>query len=98
MNKNSANTSWFLYLIRIADGRLYTGITTDVERRFAEHQAGGARAARSLRGKGPLGLVFYQEVASCRSEAQKFEARVKRLPRLHKERIVSTQQIPAELL
>jgi predicted GIY-YIG superfamily endonuclease len=40
---------WFLYLIRTADNRLYTGITTDVPRRFRQHQAG--KGAKALRGK-----------------------------------------------
>ena len=44
---------WYLYLIRIHNGSLYTGITTDVDRRFAEHVAGGKKAAKYFRGKGP---------------------------------------------
>ena len=52
-------TAWFIYIIRCADGSLYTGITTDVSRRFAEHARSGPRAARYLRGRGPLTLVFW---------------------------------------
>jgi len=51
---------WFLYLIRTADNRLYTGITTDVPRRFRQHQAG--KGAKALRGKGDLQLAFSHEV------------------------------------
>ena len=47
---------WFLYLIRTADNRLYTGITTDVPRRFRQHQAG--KGAKALRGKGDLLLAL----------------------------------------
>ena len=43
---------WFLYLIRTADNRLYTGITTDVSRRFCQHQTG--KGAKALRGKGEM--------------------------------------------
>lgn len=66
---------WHLYLIETASGALYTGITTDVARRFAEH-CGGKRGARALRGKGPLSLV-YQEVVGTRSEALRREASLK---------------------
>lgn len=67
---------WYLYLIETANGALYTGITTDVERRFREHD-GGKRGARALRGKGPLRLVHRQAVGS-RSEALKLEAWLKK--------------------
>ncbi|MCG7601993.1 GIY-YIG nuclease family protein [Halomonas sp. McH1-25] len=73
----NAETRWFLYMIETAAGALYTGITTDVERRFGEH-CGGRRGARALRGKGPLTLVHCERVGS-RSEALKLEASLKRL-------------------
>lgn len=69
---------WHLYLIETASGALYTGITTDVERRFREHD-GGKRGARALRGKGPLTLIHHQAVGS-RSEALKLEAWLKKQP------------------
>ncbi len=46
---------WYLYLVRCGDGTLYTGISTDVGRRLAEHRAG--KGARYLRGRGPLSLA-----------------------------------------
>ena len=79
---------WFLYLIRCRNGTLYAGITTDVVRRFAEHQAGAPKGARYLRGKGPLQLVFQAAVGD-RSAAAKLEIRVKSLPRSMKEEVVS---------
>ncbi len=78
---------WFLYLVRTASGALYTGITTDVERRFAEHQAGAPKGARSLRGKGPLTLEF-QAPAGDRGRASKLEWQVKRWPRVRKEALL----------
>ncbi|MBN4078167.1 GIY-YIG nuclease family protein, partial [Nitrospina gracilis] len=42
---------WHLYLIRTKLGHLYTGITQDVQRRFKEHEEGGVKAAKSLKGK-----------------------------------------------
>ncbi|MCG7198963.1 GIY-YIG nuclease family protein [Marinobacter pelagius] len=78
---------WHLYLVRTASGSLYTGISTDVERRFAEHQAGAPKGARSLRGKGPLELV-YRAQAGDRSRASRLEWYIKRWPRARKEALI----------
>ncbi|MBC8328968.1 MAG: GIY-YIG nuclease family protein [Planctomycetes bacterium] len=77
--------SWFLYLVRCADGSLYTGIATDVERRFEVHRSG--KGARYLRGRGPLELVFRQPAGS-RGLALQLESRVKRLAKRDKEALV----------
>ncbi|MGO1462136.1 MAG: GIY-YIG nuclease family protein [Marinobacter sp.] len=79
--------NWFVYMVRTANGALYTGITTDVSRRFGEHQAGAPKGARSLRGKGPLELVFYS-AAGDRSRASKLEWHIKQWPRQRKEALV----------
>lgn len=79
---------WSLYLIRCRNGTLYAGITTDVARRFAEHQAGAPKGARYLRGKGPLQLEF-QAPAGDRSTATKLEIWVKGLSRAVKEDVVA---------
>ncbi|WP_088559134.1 GIY-YIG nuclease family protein [Marinobacter sp. es.042] len=71
-------------MVRTAKGSLYTGITTDVGRRFNEHQVGAPRGARSLRGKGPLELVF-SAPAGDRSRASRLEWRIKQWPRPRKE-------------
>ncbi|MBJ6137170.1 GIY-YIG nuclease family protein [Marinobacter litoralis] len=78
---------WHLYLVRTAAGSLYTGITTDVPRRFSEHQAGAPKGARSLWGKGPLTLEFHA-VAGDRSRASRLEWQVKRWPRARKEALL----------
>jgi len=78
---------WHLYLIRLANGHLYTGITTDVARRLDEH-GGGLKGAKALRGKGPLELVFSTSVGT-RSDALKLEYAIKRLPKRQKEQLVS---------
>jgi putative endonuclease len=70
-------SAYSVYLIRCRDGSLYTGIATDVARRLAEHED-GAKGAKYLRGKGPLTLVFEQEIGN-RSLASKIESRIKRL-------------------
>jgi putative endonuclease len=78
---------WYLYLIRCGDDTLYAGIALDVVRRFGDHAAQGRRCARYLRGREPLRLVFAVEVGT-RSEAARAEARVKRLSRIDKERLI----------
>ncbi len=77
---------WFIYLIRSADNRLYTGITTDVARRVQQHQKG--TGAKSLRGRGALSLAFSQEVGE-RSLALRIEYRIKQLTKRQKERLVA---------
>ena len=70
--------NWYVYILRCGDGTLYTGITDDMERRFAAHQAG--RGAKYTRGRGPLELVYTEEVPD-KSAALKREIQLKRLPR-----------------
>ena len=77
-----ATTEFSLYIVRCADGTLYTGIATDVERRLAQHES-GVRGAKYLRGKGPLHVVYSQVVGS-RADALQLEYRVKKLNRLKK--------------
>lgn len=72
---------WYLYLIECEDGSLYTGITTDVERRYAQHLAG--KGARYTRMKKPMRLVGFRACGS-RSEALKAELALKRLPPANK--------------
>jgi putative endonuclease len=74
-------------MVRCRGGNLYTGIATDVERRFAEHQAN--KGAKYLRGKGRLKLVFKKRIGT-HSLALKIERRVKSLPKHKKERLVAT--------
>lgn len=81
-------TPWYLYLIRSSDNRLYTGITTDVGRRFTEHQAG--KGAKALRGRGTLTLAFSQLIGS-RSQALRIEYKIKQLSKMQKERLVSQE-------
>lgn len=68
------------------NGALYCGITNDLERRFKMHQAG--KGAKALRGKGPLQLVWSQQLAD-RTSALKLEYQIKRLTKASKEKIVA---------
>ncbi|ENM5824752.1 GIY-YIG nuclease family protein [Vibrio metoecus] len=78
---------WFVYLVRCANNALYCGITTDVSRRFAQHQKGCG--AKALRGKGPLTLVWTHPVVEGKSAALKLEYRIKTLSKVQKEALVS---------
>jgi putative endonuclease len=82
---------WFVYIIRCFDGSLYTGITTDVARRFDEHASGKAKSAKYLRGRSPLELVYKRETGS-HSEALSEERRIKRLPKVKKIRLISSRE------
>ena len=82
---------WYLYLIRCRDGSLYTGITTNVARRFAEHQENNIAGAKYLRGRGPLMLVFQKKLGS-RSLALGVESRVKKLSKVRKEELIRTKK------
>ena len=72
---------WIVYILQCADGTLYTGITNDLERRMAEHEAG--RGAKYTKGRGPLQLV-YQEICGDRGTASKREIEIKSLDRKSK--------------
>ena len=74
---------WYLYLVRCANGHLYTGVTTNVARRFSEHQSGGIKSAKYLRGKGPLTLMYQEQVGS-HGDALRREIAVKKLSRAQK--------------
>ena len=77
--------TWSLYILRCRDDTLYTGITTDVEKRFEAHQTG--RGAKYTRGRGPLQLV-YRETCGDHSAALKRELEMKKLPREQKQRLI----------
>ncbi len=79
--------AWSVYVVRCADGTLYTGVTTDLARRLAQHDAG--RGAAYTRGRGPVALVYTRR-GFTRSEALKREAAVKSLPRAGKLALVGT--------
>jgi putative endonuclease len=78
-------------MVRCRDGSLYTGISTNVGRRFTEHQGEGGTGSKYLKGKGPLSLVFEKEMGS-KSLALKVESKIKKLSKAKKERLV---EVPA---
>ena len=85
-----------LYIVRCADGTLYTGIAADVARRVVEHEQ-GVRGAKFLRGKGPLEIVFEEAVGN-RAAASRLEYRVKRLSRPQKLELIMGRRRLRDLL
>ncbi|HSJ80501.1 MAG TPA: GIY-YIG nuclease family protein [Thiobacillus sp.] len=79
----SVSPAWCVYMLRCADGSLYTGITTDVVRRTAEHNGDGPLGARYTRSRRPVQLVHVEPAAS-RAEAARREAAIKLLDRARK--------------
>lgn len=83
------NKSWFVYIVEAENGHLYTGITTDLERRFSEHQSkqGGARFFHTSAAK----KMVYHETQADRSAASKREAAIKKLSRKNKLALIKTR-------
>ena len=77
---------WQLYILRCGDGTLYTGITTDVQKRLEAHRAG--KGAKYTRGRSPLEVVYREECAT-HSDALKRELEIKALSRAEKEALLS---------
>lgn len=75
-----------VYLLRCADGTLYAGITSDLERRLAAHNAG--KGAKYTRGRGPVALVWRRGRQVPR-EARQIERAIKALSRADKERLAA---------
>lgn len=78
---------WYVYMIKASDGSLYTGVTTDVARRFKEH-ASPEKGARFFRGRKPLEVV-YTENHPDRSSALRREAAIKKLTRDQKLELIA---------
>lgn len=74
---------WFVYVLRCADGTLYTGITTDTARRVQEHNAGAPLGARYTRSRRPVALIYVESVSS-RALATQRELTIKKLDRHRK--------------
>jgi putative endonuclease len=80
--------AWFVYMIEASDRSLYTGVTTDVQRRFAEH-GDTDKGAKYFRGRKPLKVVYTQSLPD-RSSALKREAEIKKLTRKNKLQLIGS--------
>lgn len=97
--KNKSN--WTVYIILCSDNSLYTGISTDVQRRLKEHAdqqgARGAKGAKYFRGRQPERLI-YMERGHTRSSASRREAIIKSLPRSEKQKLAGSASNEIDLL
>lgn len=87
-SESAVGSRWsavFVYIVECADQTLYTGWTTDIERRLKAHNAG--RGARYTQQRGPVRLVYVEEVADRRA-ALKRELQIKRMPRAEKLKLI----------
>jgi len=78
---------WHVYIILCSDNSLYTGITTDIERRLRQHAQG--RGAKYFRGRQPMQVLFLERGHS-RSTAGRREAEIKRMKHADKHLLIST--------
>lgn len=83
----------YVYMLRCADGTLYTGYTPDLERRLALHNAG--KGAKYTKGRLPVRLVWHAELETPHL-AMRAEALLKQLDRPHKEKLVAGEVSLAE--
>lgn len=89
--------TWSIYLLRNERNALYTGASSDVHRRLRQHRAKRGNAAHFTRACQTLELVYHCEVGS-RSLALQVEAKIKKLTKTEKERLVTAAPDPAQLL
>lgn len=82
-------TQWWVYILRCKDGTLYTGVTTDLARRLAQHNAG--TASKYTRSRRPVEMV-YREPAKSHGDALRRELAIKKLPRPTKDALIASQR------
>lgn len=78
--------SYYVYIVRCSDNSLYTGITTDINRRIHEHNE-TKKGAKYTKSRRPVSLV-YSALIGDRSSAQKEEYRIKKLSKIKKQELV----------
>jgi putative endonuclease len=86
---------WWLYVLRTAQNKLYTGITLDVRRRVEQHSCG--EGAKALRGQGPLTLVYRSAIGE-QGLALRAEKRLKQCSRAEKEALLARKLPRGRLL
>ncbi len=86
--------SYFVYILRCADGSLYTGTTNDIAQRAAVHNSG--KGAKYTRSRLPVAVVYEEECAD-KSAALRREIKIKKLPRLEKLRLIDTATLSEKI-
>lgn len=81
---------WFVYILECADSSLYTGVTTDLQRRIEEHNHDDKKGARYTRYRRPVRMI-YQEQCQDRSHASQREHQIKQLTRAQKLQLIESK-------
>jgi len=89
---NLDKPSWFVYILRCSDNTLYTGITTDINKRIEQHNGVKNKGAKYTRNRQPV-LLVYQEASTSRSDASKREHSIKSLKKAQKEYLIDIYQV-----
>ncbi|MCW8932133.1 MAG: GIY-YIG nuclease family protein [Gammaproteobacteria bacterium] len=87
MVKQSTENNWLVYMILCSDKTLYTGITTDIEKRFAQHE--NKKGAKYFYGRSPEKVVYLEEGYD-RSTASKREYEIKKYSRIKKMSLIES--------
>jgi putative endonuclease len=95
LSTSNGQLPWWVYILRLDGTRLYTGVTTSMERRIMQHRGELRGGARFTRGRA-LALAYCREVGP-KSLAYRLEYRIKKLSRRGKERIIAEDMSIAEL-
>ena len=77
---------WFLYVLKCNDGTLYTGVTTNIQRRLKEHNT-SSRGAKYTKARRPVEVIYWKSFKN-QSSAQKAEYKFKQLTREQKEKMI----------
>lgn len=77
---------WYVYILECSDGTYYTGITNDLDKRLAKHNAG--RGARYTRTRRPVKMLWHEKVGE-KSSAMKREIQIKKMARSQKEKLIA---------
>jgi len=80
-------SEWYVYIVRCADNSLYPGIAKDVDKRLQEHNTDNQKGAKYTRARRPVQLV-YQQGFDSRSEACKYEMKLKSMKKSEKEKLI----------
>jgi len=94
VNGGEETAAWCVYIIQADDGALYTGITSDMEKRWMQHMkmaAGGRKGAKFFRARKPELLVFYRPGFD-RASATRYEIAVKKLSRSKKLELIRSDR------
>ena len=94
--KIKMSSLWFTYLLRCADNSLYTGVTTDLQRRLFEHNNSNKLGAKYTRARRPVYLAYAEKNGDRKTACQR-EYQIKQLKKQQKEFLV-TQFKPSNLL